>query len=794
MKKKKIILAVLASLCVTAGAVGIAACTTSGTTHDPALYAIYQEYAQSTENPLDYEDWLADVLAKFEQGGQKGPNGNNGKDGEKGVTIEDVKLRTIDGKKYYEFIFSDGKIVRLAADGSGRQETTSFTMYAVDQNREPVENVYFSIGYEDGSTTYYMTADGSFVDNSEFNKVYAARTNANGVATFYTFPEGEHDYRIYIADPNSIDGEGRKSSVPNGYNVKFGKDPLWGWDLNSAPFVKDADGNYSVTVSVVMDNSWRSRYKASNDLKYKRYSDGTVEYTPYVKNAVKSQYNYFTLEPYASSIWEESAGKAASGVYRVSWSANNPAANVQLMAYSFFNGDYFFQNDDGSPADALVTMYSGNIPTDETLLRQRYKEDGTSQSYESWLNRYKNKFSGTNYVDVTIEFDTSFLAYCFAFIADTNCEVTISVERIGNVAEWTDRQENANAPAGTKKESDHQGRILDVPLNSVIVRDNNGVYHVGDINGPILYVQLLNGTRANSMSMLALTSYTVGDGEDSSTRSAFSNYVTEEFDPATNSGVRIHTDYTPAVKTYASCANSAGLYPVNDQIKTILETFCTGFIGWNNYDHYWVAACAYYGPESDGSQDAPYDLSVGNNTINLNGTTYVSFRTQTTGYYGFSSTNAEFSFENAIEVDGTHYVQISAHQEYVFTVTGSGSVATINIVTLNATKLIEYSFDGTNDVGTASNPVHIQGSGIYQVNINHDMSVNKKIAVNFEVAYRADGEFLIEIYGSATAQVLDENFESLNGKTITVAYPNSARLWIDDVNDGTFFIKITKLS
>lgn len=792
MKKKKIILAVLASLCVATSAAGIAACSNSGTapSRDPTLYAAYQVYAQSTDNPLSYTEWVADIIAKFTEGGEKGPQGDKGEDAQ---TLKEVKLINVNGKEYYEFIFHSGRIIRLATDGSDKQQTTGFTIRAVDQNGDPVENVYFSIGYRDASETYYMTENGSFVTNSNFSQVYAAKTNSRGIAEFYTFPESDHDFNVYVADPSSISEEGNIASVPNGYQVKFGKDDLLGWELTSAPFVKDANGNYSITVSVVMDNSWRSLYKAQNDLQYKRYANGTEVYSPYVKNAQRNRYNYFTLEPYGSNVWDEAAGEAASGIYRLSWTANNPAANVQLLSYNFTNGMYFYANEDGSPSDLLVNMHSGNVPTNETLLRQRYKESGSSKNYETWLAEYTKKFTGSNYVDVTIEFDSSFLAYCLAFISDTNCEVTISVERIGDVPTWSDVQVTAKLPANAAKEDEHEGRIIDVPLNSTIVKDANGLYHKDNVNGPIIYVQLLKGTRANEMAMRDLTSYTVGEGSDASTRSAFNNYVTEEFDEATNSGVRIHTDYTDVVKSYSSFANSDGLYPVNDQIKTILETFCKSFSGWNRYDNYWVAACSYYGPVADGTQNAPYDLVTGTNTLNLNGKTYVSFKAGATGYYGFSSSNGTVAISNAINVDGAYYVNVANNQEIVFAITGNGE-ATVTVTAIASNKIIECYYEDPNIVGTDSTPVTIIGSGVYQVNINHDMSNGNRVAVNITALPLADGEYTVTIYGSNTAEVLNAELQSVNGGTISLKASTPTRLWLDDVNNSTFFIKITKVS
>ena len=275
----------------------------------------------------------------------------------------------------------------------------------------------------------------------------------------------------------------------------------------------------------------------------------------------------------------------------------------------------------------------------------------------------------------------------------------------------------------------------------------------------------------------------------------FRDFITEDFDPYTNAGVRIHTDYTAALKQYGQLANKDGLYPVNDQLKYVLETFCTNMPGWKNYSEYWVAACSYYGPESNGSQEAPYDLTIGSNTVNLSGTTYVAFKSYSNAYYAITSDDATFAIPGGINIDGTNYVKFNANQEIVFAITGSGSTATINISTFSAKNIIESSYDSDLGIeyGTNANPINIEGEGLYQVNIDHNMSNGKRLTVNLAPLYLLGGEFLIEVYGGPIVIVVDSNNVSLNGKTVTATMLSPVRMWLDDTEDGTFFIKITRV-
>lgn len=113
MKKKKVLLAIFASLCVAASAATFAACQNANTdpTPDPALYAAYQTYAEGKDDPMSYEEWVADILDLLAQGGLQGPAGENGKG------VKDINIVERDGKKYFEFVFTDDSTLELPMDG-----------------------------------------------------------------------------------------------------------------------------------------------------------------------------------------------------------------------------------------------------------------------------------------------------------------------------------------------------------------------------------------------------------------------------------------------------------------------------------------------------------------------------------------------------------------------------------------------------------------------------------------------------------------------------------------------------
>ena len=81
-KKTKLLLVLLSSTALTAGAFGLAAC--SGEAHNEEYYAQYQQYVSATAEGevLSYEDWLIGILEDAK--GEKGDKGDKGDTGEAG--------------------------------------------------------------------------------------------------------------------------------------------------------------------------------------------------------------------------------------------------------------------------------------------------------------------------------------------------------------------------------------------------------------------------------------------------------------------------------------------------------------------------------------------------------------------------------------------------------------------------------------------------------------------------------------------------------------------------------------
>lgn len=851
MKKKKVIVALLASLCVSAGAAGLAACTPKDADgHDSAIYGIYMQYCEAAESngetPKSYEEWIKSILGssggidgqqgpkgdKGDQGdpGERGDDGVDGVDGIDGDGIDDIQKVNINGKEYFEFTFTSGKIIRIAVDGSEKVVSPSFTITAIDQNGDPVRDAYFNVGYANGDfTNSFLTKNGKAVTTDEARQAYAFKTNNRGIATFYTFPEDTtKNYSVYLAIPISITSKEDIPSIPNGYSVNFGTSDD-GFPNTSASLKKDENGNYTATVNFILSNSWDSLYDSRDDLVYKRYvadpdklEDISVEYTPYEKRVTKNRFNYFTFGPYSvpqyseedadkytNDKYIESARRAASGIYRISWKANSSKANVTLNLYNNYLGNFYsLKNEDGSPSDILVKTHSGNVPSDEKVLKTLYNEYKKTEGaraldYDSWVESYSKTFTGGNYVDVEIPFDQAEAPLSLSYIAEINCDVTIYVERIRDVASWTNQYEEIEMPQNESKAQNLTGSIKDIPFDSTIVKGSDGYYHIGSEQGKTVYVQLTKGTRVNTNSMEYLAHY---DIPNESEKGSVFNYSKDEFDEANNSGVHIHTDYTKVVEGYAKLVNSDGLYPVNDLLKTILQNFCIGFSGWQNYpETYWLAACYYYGPVPDGTQDAPYELNGTETDVSLKaeGSTYVSYRAENAGYYGFASKTSgitlnvpgatEVQVQENSSIFTYYYVSLGTQEEVVFSVNGTGT-AKISAVTFTENRTIAYRYTESGiEQGTENNPIACQGFGAYLVNIDH-IANDAPLVINLKAAPGGAGNYVIRIYGSTTATVLNADKQDIAEKAFKLESSSATKIYIDDVNDGTFFISVTKES
>ena len=690
-----------------------------------------------------------------------------------------------------------------------------FYVTAVDNNNDPVANVYFNIGFYDSSTygDSYLTSTGSLT--SDKSRAALLKTNADGVVSLEVVIEVQKTFKLYLADPTYISRGGTTPAVPKGYSVNFGTSAA-GLPIYSLSFVKDDDGVYSVTANFKLDNSWGALFEPDNNLVYYRYypdfykDELKIEYIPYEKNAQAGRLNYFTFAPYRAPMPSgdisqkvvdavvAKGNEAASGIYRISWTASDPTANVHLILYSFAGGNYFQSNDDGSPTDAYILMHTGDRPlTDEAQLQKLYEQHKSlygsdASDYNTWLEFYINSFSGSNSITLELSSDNSSTVYSLGYVASKNCKVTISIERIGEAAIWTSEEVTVKMPTGEPNATKEAGNVINAPLsaNTVVVKGDDGYYHLGNKNGAKIYVQLKKGTRVNNLSMLYLS-----DIKNTEGRPQFV-IIDDVYDEESKTGIHYYYDYGKVVSGYAALANSDGLYPVNDMLKLVLEHFCKSMIGYNQYgENYWLAACQYYGEIPDGSEAKPYYLFEGDTITLNNGSAWVVFVPSETGYYEFNC-----NVPGSILAKDMYYISLEAQTEFKFKVTGTGTTFKLEIKTIPDGRHLRYYVTDLEDTqiwrGTDELPLNLSNLLVYMVTIDH-AAYNSAITVDLKfTSALLKGNYVIHVAGSEdySIQIKVENgYVDYDGTAIALSSTSSTLIHLDSEENSTFFIWLEKV-
>ena len=687
---------------------------------------------------------------------------------------------------------------------------SGFNVKAVDSNKNPIANAYFNIGYYSAADGGNCFITGSGAVTQEKSAAALLKTDANGIARLNVASDSTKTYILFLADPANISASGSTPATPRGYSPNFGA------GVAGVQFTEVEDGKYYAKANFTPDNSWGSLFDPEDNLVYTRYypdyykDELTVNYTPYVKDAKAGQLNYFIFEPYRAPMPAEDTSpeltdavmakgkKAASGIYRISWTADDPDAFVLLNLYSFSGGNYFQSNDDGSPTETYVLMHTGNAPTDTATLQAAYAKysawyGSDAQNYDNWLTSYKNTYSGKNYITLELTTDTSTIGYDFGYVADKNCKVTISVERIGDAAVWTTEEVTISMPDNQPKAQKEEGSVINVPLSAstVAVKGDDGYYHLGSKNGKIIYVQLTKPTRVNTtMSMAALA-----NPKNTGDRPQF--VISEDvFDEASNSGIHYYNNYANVVSGYAELANSDGLYPVNDILKTILEFFCKDMLNYQQYgESFWVAACQYYGETADGTENRPYLLEVGDNTVALSsGSAWVSFTPSSSGYYEFN-----YNVPGSVLANGKYYISLTGQQELKFKATGSGSTVNIKVSTIAENRYLKYYSTETDNGqvwhGTESHPLSFNNLLVHLVTIDHT-AYNLPLYVNIKFGTSLmNGNYIIHVAGSSgySLQIkVNNGYVNYGGSAIALSASETTSLKLDSSKDETFFIWLEK--
>lgn len=200
---KKILIAILAMLCVVAAAVGIIGCGGKPTASETKYDVIYNAYVEALndagKDAMAHDDWY-DVYMNSIDAANLGTE----------YEIESAEFVT-DGVEYVEFVINS-KIYRLSLEGSDFIECVVFTLTVKDENDAALVNTYLDIYYENnGERVVWRTirtdaTTGTFAlyvpakDTKTYGVVVSTRNNTNHT---FGIPYGEEPtFSVSSTDKN----------------------------------------------------------------------------------------------------------------------------------------------------------------------------------------------------------------------------------------------------------------------------------------------------------------------------------------------------------------------------------------------------------------------------------------------------------------------------------------------------------------------------------------------------------------------------------------------------------------
>lgn len=614
----------------------------------------------------------------------------------------------------------------------------TYTVTALDQNGNAVEGVVFRMGYYSPTdyTTYYYQKDSGRKDGAgnPITETVTATSDKNGKAVFKNVEAEEGvAYSAYIADPDA----GR--AYPYGYR-------------NDAMFVafdenRQATFGFKYVPSSFEDNiCYALEYKRTfDDGSYDGSDESTMAYKEIgsetlTLNLKKDVHSYFYFQSYKelgfsgytgtdeaargeriayNQLW---ATKAAAGKYKISFSAPS-----QTTMYSFYGSGYVYADENGIPASKLETVSGkeGNITLEFTI--------------SGYMSR---------------------AAQHFGLYSAADCEVTVTVERIGDAEEPIDiKTQKVNPPQNIESFGAQEGSLtlMTVDGSLSVVKGGDGYYRVGSGTGPLLLVNLTKAlSRVGTLSIMDMAD-SAKNPESYSTAHIFSVYE--------NGVLKARYDYSDFLKAYAEKANADGVYPVDEEIYTFLKLFAAkGQMLTSAGEYSYLLPCQYYMPEDGmdaggaGTQADPYVLLGAVNKLNLDGSAaYAQFTATTDGVYTFAVNGCTLAADGGAQSfyngDGLLHVCIAENGKVTLTVTGTGG-ATVTVANVTANSVAAFEgdgVDGSQDKGTgASCAIQLTKTGYTAYTVDDVCG-----GVWVYVKYMGSGtiNYKLEVLGSSYAQL-----------------------------------------
>ncbi len=480
---------------------------------------------------------------------------------------------------------------------------------AIDDKGNPIENVWLAIGYS---------------VESVYKQLAYAKTEANGEAKFKTVAEDSKNfennefisvenvtaYELRLVDPMTSSFPKNQRTVPYSYVQQVKTETGTSADGDKYTYVVQETFNSSNTATLTFNYVPNNYFQAEkHSIVYSRsYKDYVCEETDdniivnsedYVVNLTKGNYNYFYFSPYVNppSASEQDfldypkdqraslartetqkrinrAGKSASGKYAISFETD-PSASVTMYYY----GNVVFNVDkDGIPQ--YPSAISGQAP------------EGANNA---------DVYTGSSKIELLLNSEIVRGNNIFGIVAEKDCSVTVKVERLGEAKEVVTNVKDITIESDEiQKQANVLGTLTslntDEYLNGTtpIVKGTDGYWHVGNADGPLVYVNLAKQAPHISADqpLNMLHKQQVGGGGNLVDRGESAYSFTVMVDEYTREQYNF---YNLVTKYTAEKCNKDGMYVVTDKLYQFLSFYgnVAPEVTVKN-DNNWLIPCYYY--------------------------------------------------------------------------------------------------------------------------------------------------------------------------------------------------------
>lgn len=489
---------------------------------------------------------------------------------------------------------SDGTVTCKRANSTSTTKVTlpdKYVIKAVDENENPLANVYVGLSYTDESYVNYEPAYGKTDENGEcvllfdYDLAYTSYKQYNDENGSTELTKANWTKFIKTATfkaqlSNTAVSEGYQL-VPKGYVLNLGVDEILEWAITSIPFT---DGEATLTFD---ERKSAFNNATPTNLRYSRvWNESTSQIetnSRFVSLTLEAGvYQYVTFNPYVSPAYIENdaqaneiaiqnAKNAAKGIYSITIMSD---ATPTMFLYS----NTIQLNADGVPTAIKYATGSAPAGTDDADLI---------------------KYTGTNAINVHYNTEQLGATQTFGIVCEEDCVVILQVERIGDATERV-IEEISYTPASVAQAVAETGTPKLVPVDGTAVavyNEEDGYYHLGTKTGKILYIDLANKVeRVNAE--YAIKDYTtiVLPGGTSPIGDSIFTYSIRQDNEYTNTYKTIRHVFGGLVKAYGNKVNEDGLYPVTQDIYQFIEFFKSNCSAYSETpkEYAWLLPCKYY--------------------------------------------------------------------------------------------------------------------------------------------------------------------------------------------------------